>query len=158
MSDLIGEEAVVRSGRETNYEAGKDTGRFWDAGARNVHWVIVNDAQIESGIKEALSRVKTDAVLIEGNSFLEFVSPDFAIMCARAEGGTFKSSARKGLEKADVLYISSLDLNGVEARFKFDEWRRSLSVNLELRGVPVMTHDELELLVETIKDPARILV
>src|SRR5678815_1504009 len=78
VSDLIGEEAVVRSGRDENYEAGKDTGRFWDSGAVNVHWVIANDAQVKPGIEEALSRVKTEAVIIEGNSFLEYVSPDLA--------------------------------------------------------------------------------
>jgi hypothetical protein len=26
--------------------AGKDTGRYWDAGAANVHWVIATDAQL----------------------------------------------------------------------------------------------------------------
>ena len=39
VSDLIRDEALIRSGREANYEAGKDTGRFWDAGASNVTWV-----------------------------------------------------------------------------------------------------------------------
>src|SRR5205823_9209615 len=41
VSDLLRDEPLIRSGREANYEKGKDTGRFWDAGATNVHWVIV---------------------------------------------------------------------------------------------------------------------
>ena len=88
VSDLIREQAVVRTGRETNYQFGKDTGRFWDAGATNVHWVIVKDDQVARGITEALSRVETDGVIVEGNSFLEYIEADLKIMCARPEGGT----------------------------------------------------------------------
>jgi len=145
VSDLIGDEPIVRSGRDGNYEAGKDTGRFWDAGAVNVHWVIANDEQVRPGIDEALSRVQTEGVIIEGNSFLEFVSPDLAIMCARAEGGTFKSSARRGLALSNVLYVTSLDLGGGEALARFERWR--LSANLSLNGIPIMTHDDIEKLV-----------
>jgi len=50
VSDLLSDEPVIRSGREENYAPGKDTGRYWDAGATNVHWVIVTDAQVEQGI------------------------------------------------------------------------------------------------------------
>ena len=151
VSDLIGEEAVVRSGRDENYEDGKDTGRFWDSGAVNVHWVIANDSQVKSGIEEALSRVKTKAVIIEGNSFLEYVSPDLAIMCARADGGTFKSSARRGLALTDVLYVTSLHLGGGAALAQFEEWRRGLSAELSLNGTQLMTHDDIERLVERIQ-------
>ena len=90
VSDLIREEPVIRSGREANYEHGKDTGLFWETGASNVHWVIVTDDQVGQGISEALSRVTAEGVIIEGNSLLEFVSADLAIMCARAEGGKIK--------------------------------------------------------------------
>ena len=54
VSDLLSDEPVIRSGREQNYALGKDTGRYWDAGATNVHWVIVTDAQVEQGIKQAV--------------------------------------------------------------------------------------------------------
>ena len=148
VSDLIGDEPIVRSGRGGNYEAGKDTGRFWDAGAVNVHWVIANDEQVRPGIDEALSRVQTEGVIIEGNSFLEFVSPDLAIMCARAEGGTFKSSARRGLALSNVLYVTSLDLGGGEALARFERWR--LSANLSLNGIAIMTHDDIDNLAGTL--------
>src|SRR6266849_6419739 len=78
VSDLLREEPVVRSGREANYQAGKDTGHFWDAGASNVHWVIVKDDQVKRGINEALARVEADGVIVEGNSFLEYVNADLA--------------------------------------------------------------------------------
>jgi molybdopterin-guanine dinucleotide biosynthesis protein len=105
VSDLLRDEPLIRSGREANYEFGKDTGRFWDAGAANVHWVIVGEDQVEAGINEALARVETAAVIVEGNSFLEYIEPDFAIMWARAGENKVKSSARRNFEKADALYL-----------------------------------------------------
>src|SRR5947199_4610539 len=107
VSDLMSDEPVIRSGREANYEKGKDTGRFWDAGAANVHWVIAGEEQVEAGIKEALSRVKAAGVIVEGNSFLDFIKADFAIVCARAGENRMKSSARRTLAKADALYLST---------------------------------------------------
>src|SRR5262252_6220417 len=114
VSDLLRDEPLIRSGREANYEAGKDTGRFWDAGALNVHWVIVGEEQVEQGIKQALSRVESAGVVVEGNSFLEFLKTDFAIICARAGENKLKTSARRTLEKADALYLSTMD--GADAR------------------------------------------
>src|SRR5687768_10723097 len=106
VSDLLSDEAVVRSGRAENYAPGKDTGLFWDAGASNVHWVIVTDAQVERGIRLALERVEAPGVLIEGNSFLKFVCADFAVMVARADGGKVKASARRALTKSTALFLS----------------------------------------------------
>src|ERR687886_2038348 len=87
VSHLLGDEPLIRSGRDETYAPGKDTGRYWDAGASNVHWVIVTDNQVEQGIKSALDRVEAEGVFIEGNSFLKFVDVDFTVMVARAEGG-----------------------------------------------------------------------
>src|SRR5204863_3230255 len=109
VSDLLRDEPLIRSGREANYEKGKDTGRFWDAGAANVHWVIVGEDQVERGINEALARVKSTGVIVEGNSFLEYIEADFAITCARAGENKLKSSARRTLAKADALYLSTID-------------------------------------------------
>lgn len=150
VSDLIGDEPVIRSGRDANYEAGKDTGRFWDAGASNVHWVIVSDNQVEQGIKEALARVEADGVVIEGNSFLEYVEADVTVMCARAEGGKIKPSARKVLTKTDFLYLSSLDADGLTAREQFEAFRNSLRIELNLGDVEILTHEDLQLLISRI--------
>src|SRR5213595_262197 len=112
VSYLLRDEAVVRSGRHANYQVAKDTGRFWDAGASNVHWVIVKEDQVEQGISEALARVEAEGVIVEGNSFLEYVTADLAIMCARSEGGKIKPSARKNLAKSDFLYLTTLSATG----------------------------------------------
>jgi molybdopterin-guanine dinucleotide biosynthesis protein len=155
VSDLIRDEPLIRSGREENYEAGKDTGRFWDAGAANVHWVIAGEDQVEDGIRQALSRVQSAGVIVEGNSFLDFVEADFAITCARAGENRLKTSARRTLEKADAIYLSTIDdCDAGNARARFDEWRRGLSIDLNLNGLPVFTQEDIPRLIERIQGHA----
>ena len=151
VSDLLREEAVVRSGRAENYAVGKDTGRFWDAGATNVHWVIVDDHQVEQGVNEAISRVNSKGVIIEGNSFLEYIDPDFAIMCARAEGGTIKSSARATISKCNALFLSSLNNGHQDPRRQFAEWQARASVAISLEHLPVFTTADFSDLVQRIQ-------
>jgi molybdopterin-guanine dinucleotide biosynthesis protein len=147
VSDLLRDEPLIRSGREANYEAGKDTGRFWDAGASQVHWVIVGEDQVEAGINEALARVKAAGVVVEGNSLLDFVNTDFAIMCARAGENKMKASARRTLAKANVLYLSTIDdCSGATARARFEEWSTVLTIDLDLTGLPMLTAEDIPLL------------
>lgn len=143
VSDLLRDEPVIRSGREANYQGGKDTGRFWDAGASNVHWVIVKEDQVERGIKEALTRVETDGVIIEGNSFLDYLTADLAVMCARSDGGKVKPSARRALMKSDLLYLSSLNADGLTACREFEEWSRNLAIDLDFNHLSIFTREDL---------------
>jgi molybdopterin-guanine dinucleotide biosynthesis protein len=107
VSHLLSAEPVVRSGRAATYEPGKDTGRYWDAGATNVHWLIATDDQVAPGIREALSRVEAAGVFVEGNSFAQYVEVDFFVMVHRADDLKIKKSAREVLDTADVIYDSS---------------------------------------------------
>jgi molybdopterin-guanine dinucleotide biosynthesis protein len=152
VSDLLREEPVIRSGREANYQTGKDTGLFWDAGAANVHWVIVKDDQVEKGINAAIARVQSDAVLIEGNSFLDYLTPDLAIVCARSDGGKIKPSARQALLKSDVLFLSSLEGDRAAVRKEFEEWRANLKIPLNFDGLPVLTREDLPQLISHIQE------
>jgi molybdopterin-guanine dinucleotide biosynthesis protein len=111
VSHLLSEEPVIRSGREGTYEAGKDTGRYWDAGAANVHWLIATDEQIEKGIKEALSHVVSKGVFIEGNSFSQFIRPDYFVMVRRSSLEQIKKSAKAALQRASAVYVSDDDSN-----------------------------------------------
>lgn len=156
VSDLLRDEPVVRSGREANYQAGKDTGHFWDAGAANVHWVIVKNDQVERGINEALSRVEAGGVIVEGNSFLEYVTADLAIMCARSEGGKIKPSARKNLDKSDFIYLTTLSATAGGARKQFEEFRAGLTIDLDLDRLQIMTREDLPFVLSTIYRPERL--
>ena len=153
VSDLLRDEPVIRSGREANYQTGKDTGLFWDAGASNVHWVIVKDDQVERGIKNALARVETDGVLIEGNSFLDYVAPDLAVMCARSDGGKVKPSARVALRQSDVVFLSSLNGDGFTARKQFNDWQLSLTIDLNFDRLPIFTREDIPRLMSLIHQP-----
>lgn len=109
VSHLLSTEPVIRSGREATYTPGKDTGRYWDAGAANVHWLIATDDQVEAGIKESLARVKTEGVFVEGNSFAEFVDVDFFVMVRRSDDAKIKKSAKQLAGRANVVYVSDED-------------------------------------------------
>jgi molybdopterin-guanine dinucleotide biosynthesis protein len=120
VSHLLGDQPVVRSGRDETYAAGKDTGRYWEAGASDVHWVITTDNQVDQGIRAALARVKSGRVLIEGTSLLKFIEADFVVMVARPDQMSrmkIKPSARRALSEGlvDALYLSG---EGAGADFK----------------------------------------
>jgi molybdopterin-guanine dinucleotide biosynthesis protein len=108
VSHLLGEEPLVRSGRKETYEHGKDTGRYWDAGAADVHWVIATDAQLGKGIQLALERVKSAGVFVEGNSFAEFVKTDCMLMVRRADDHRIKKSAKKIIEQTTPIDVSNI--------------------------------------------------
>jgi len=143
VSDLLGNEPVIRSGRDQNYAHGKDTGRYWDAGAANVHWVIVTDEQVESGIKQAVQRVSAPGVFIEGNSILDFVEADFVLMVSRASGGTIKGSARRALSHSSAIYLSNLTEEDTDERTKFALWRKQSGMDELISALPLYTRADL---------------
>ena len=106
VSDLLEDEPVIRSGRELTYALGKDTGRYWDSGASNVHWVIATDSQVEAGIKKALGYVQAPGVFVEGNSFTKFIEPDYFIMVIRPDVLKIKTTAREAGGRVSAFYIS----------------------------------------------------
>lgn len=105
VSHLLSDEPVIRSGHAETYALGKDTGRYWDAGAANVHWLIATDNQVDRGIKEALQRVTSKGVFIEGNSFSEYVAVDAMIMMVRESQTNVKHSAKRALSNTTALFV-----------------------------------------------------
>lgn len=114
VSHLLSDKPLVRSGRVETYEPGKDTGRYWDAGAANVHWLICTDNQVESGIKEALARVQSPGVLIEGNSFSQFIETDHFVMVRQESNNQIKSSAKRTIHKATAIYVADTTAEDVK--------------------------------------------
>ena len=107
VSHLLGDRPLVLSGRKDTYAAGKDTGLFWDAGARNVHWVIATESQVTEGILEALARVTAPGVIIEGTSPISLIPVDYAIMVAGSDGIRMKPSARKAVSRVNSFYVAN---------------------------------------------------
>jgi molybdopterin-guanine dinucleotide biosynthesis protein len=155
ISPLLGEEPVVRSGRAETYAPGKDTGRFWDAGASNVHWAVVTDKQVGEGVRSALGRVKSEGVLIEGNSVLSHLEPDFFLMVARPDVLKIKPTARRALAKASALYVSSEGVDGGDDMRRFVEWQESAGLSEIISGLPVYTREDIPRLVSLINSLRR---
>ena len=151
VSDLLSDEPVIRSGRDQNYALGKDTGRFWDAGAANVHWVIVTDDQVEPGIREAVELVTGPGVFIEGNSILDFIQADFVLMVSRASGGKIKGSARQALAHSSALYLSNITEEGTNEREKFALWRKQSGMDGLIGDLPIYTREDLAKLIALVQ-------
>lgn len=150
VSDLLSDTPVIRSGRDQNYAPGKDTGQYWDAGAVNVHWVIVTDTQVEEGINQAVERVTAPGVFIEGNSILDFIRPDFALMVSRASGGKVKASARRAFSHSSAIYLSNIEEEGDE-RDRFALWRKQSGIDQLIGDLPIYTREDLPELVTLVR-------
>jgi molybdopterin-guanine dinucleotide biosynthesis protein len=149
VSHLLGDEPLVRSGFQQTYADDKDTGRYWDAGARNVHWVIVTDDQVERGIQLALERVNAQGVLIEGNSFLRFIDVDFAVLVTGGAHSKIKGSVRWAFQKASAVYLLDQgDTNPQESVELLNTRFGRIGLN---RSLPAYAPRDFPILVERIK-------
>lgn len=143
VSHLLEDKPVVKSGRDLTYSYGKDTGRYWDAGAANVHWVIATDSQVEEGIKNAIDRVEASGVFIEGNSFTKYIQPDYFIMVARADELKIKSTARIALSRVSGFYLSG-EAGGREERKSLYEFLAAANRYApDAKTSPVFTRNDL---------------
>lgn len=143
VSHLLEDKPVIRSGWDLTYSPGKDTGRYWDAGAANVHWVIATDAQVEEGIKNAVRRVAASGVFIEGNSFTKYIQPDYFIMVVRADDLKIKSTARSALGRVSAFFLTGeTDLS--DERELLDGFlAKAIPEALAIRSSPVFTRNDL---------------
>jgi hypothetical protein len=148
VSPILGEEPLVLSSREETCVPGKDTGRYWQAGAGRVHWVIGTDGQIEAGIKIALGRVEHEGVFIEGGSFLRHVDADYSIMVASPAIKDIKSSAVGVLSKINALIINRAE-PGPEAVAEIKD--RLLKRGARLDDVPIYFEHEIQLVAGDIR-------
>lgn len=137
VSHLLSAEPVLRSGRDETYAPGKDTGRYWDAGASNVHWMIATDEQVDAGIKQVLELVRSEGVFIEGNSFTEFIDVDALIMTARESSSKIKNSARRAINKASAFYLWRDTNAGKGPEELLGEWIESAGLNRQIANLPV---------------------
>jgi molybdopterin-guanine dinucleotide biosynthesis protein len=151
VAHLLSDEPVVRSGRAETYAPGKDTGRYWDAGASEVHWAVVTDRQVEAGFRAALARVRAPGVVVEGNSFLRSFGADFTVLVARADVLKIKATARRVLPVASALYLSDAG-QGIDpvGRAHFERWWHEAGLEEAAPGLPVYTRESLHELTECV--------
>ena len=136
VSHLLGNEPLIRSGFLKTYVEGKDTGRYWEAGASNVHWVVVTDDQVERGLQLALDRVRAPGVLIEGNTFLKYFDVDFSVLVLPTIGVLqIKGSTRWAFAKASALY--TLGADAAESFSSLVQLKKKYSRDLSIQDLTV---------------------
>ncbi len=148
VSHLLSDAPLVLSGREKTYAPGKDTGRYWDAGASNVHWVVATKERVADGIRDALARVApaSPGVVVEGTGFLRAIPVDYAIMVAAAWQREMKASAVAVFPLARALYLSG---DGAAALARVRELLAARRVDAPLP--PVFLEADVDRLVEAVK-------
>ena len=95
---------------ERDRKGAEDTCRMLRAGARRALWLRAPLAQLGLAMPALEERLAGDShVLFESNSGLDFFQPDLylAVLDFRVED--FKDSARRHLERADVLLLAAPD-------------------------------------------------
>jgi molybdopterin-guanine dinucleotide biosynthesis protein len=155
VSHLLGDKPLVTSGRAATYTRGKDTGRYWDAGAANVHWVVATRKDVADGLREALARVSPAApgVVVEGTGFLRSIAAECSILVVPAEPVELKASAVAVLPTVDYVYVSG-------ARRGDDRAAAALAKHLRARGAncllpPLLYDEDFSALVDIVRGAAR---
>jgi len=87
-------------------ESRTDTARLVRAGAGPVFWVRTTRATLMEDLKRVMSRVDTPVVIVEGNSVLEYLEPDYAVFIMGPSFENFKPSAFMAISKAHTVVIN----------------------------------------------------
>jgi molybdopterin-guanine dinucleotide biosynthesis protein len=86
---------------------GSDTDRYRRAGAARVAWLKTRPELIGRGVDQAVQLFEDlPGVIVEGNSFTRYLTPDRLIVLARPELDEVKPSARELIGRADVVAIN----------------------------------------------------
>ncbi len=88
---------------------GTDTARMVEAGAWPVFWVRTTLKDLADDVRETWPRIDAPVVIVEGNSVLDHVDPDFAIFIMNPTLEDFKPSAWSAIEKADAVIVNGGD-------------------------------------------------
>jgi len=148
ISPLLGEHPHIFSGANETCVPRKDTGRYWEAGASNVHWLICTTEQLEEGTRLALNKVQTAGVFVEGTSFLKYFPAAFSIMVVSAIREEIKSSALRVVDTLDAFYVA--DSQSDQQMFTTLQNRLSKR-RVHFKEKPIYFQDQIDDLSETIK-------
>lgn len=142
VSHLLGPEPRVYADRATTDEPGKDTGRYWAAGAADVRWVVAASGQEDEGLKRALADLgEVPGVVVEGNRIVRALRPDLAILVADPSQREVKPTARRIAGIVDALYVPD------PAAARVADPAALVSELLAARGCPVWGPDDLDAIV-----------
>jgi len=107
--EVIVEETDPQSAPET------DTARLVRAGASPVFWVRTTRENLPRDFREAISHSDAPVIVVEGNSILEHLDPDYAVFIMGPTFEGFKPSAFQAIKKAHTVVVNGgRELSGEE--------------------------------------------
>jgi LAO/AO transport system kinase len=83
-----------------------DTSRLLAAGARPVLWVRSTRESLAEDLREAFSHLEAPVVIVEGNSVLQHLEPDFSVFVMGPTFEGFKPSAFDAIRKAHTVVVN----------------------------------------------------
>ncbi len=83
-----------------------DTARIFKAGARPVYWLRTTKERLLDDFRRAAGGLEAPVIIIEGNSLLERLDPDYAVFIMGAGFKDFKPSAYVAIGKADTVVVN----------------------------------------------------
>jgi len=114
--------------------AGTDTGYLKEAGAKLVLWVNTGEGRLEGEITRALDMFPSGGLLlVEGNSAVPYLNPDFAVFLMSVPFEDFKPSANLALSKADLVLVDEDSLAGKTGKEHIEE-----QIRMRSRGAKVI--------------------
>ena len=112
---------------------GTDTGYLKEAGAKLVLWVNTGEGRLEGEITRALDMFPSGGLLlVEGNSAVPYLNPDFAVFLMSVPFEDFKPSANLALSKADLVLVDEDSLAGKTGKEHIEE-----QIRIRSRGAKV---------------------
>jgi hypothetical protein len=130
-------ESVVEE-KDPPAASGTDTARMVEAGASPVYWIRTTVEDMAADLGEAWPRLRAPVVIVEGNSVLDHIQPDFAVFIMGPTFDDFKPSAFDAIKKAHTVvingdkHLSGTDVLELERRVKELNPRAKLVVVSEL--------------------------
>jgi len=86
---------------------GTDTGALMEAGAKRVLWLNTPPSRLAAELERALGTFAPGGLLVvEGNSALPHLTPDFTVFIMSVPFEEFKPSAGVALERADLVLMN----------------------------------------------------
>jgi molybdopterin-guanine dinucleotide biosynthesis protein len=86
---------------------GTDTGALVEAGAKRVLWLNASPSQLAAELEKALRTFTPGGVLvIEGNSAMAHLTPEFSVFVMSVPFQEFKPSAALALQRADLVLVN----------------------------------------------------
>jgi molybdopterin-guanine dinucleotide biosynthesis protein len=102
------EDSCVSITAEHDATSGTDTSRFLAAGAARSIWVRTRIGMLAEGMPRIHAELANcENAILESNSILEFLHPDLYLSVLDPAVTDFKDSARRFLDRADAVLLSS---------------------------------------------------